>query len=121
MEEMTIDQYREFLEKQKSKPKYGNRKTEIDGFLFDSAAESVRYAELMLLIREGSVSDLAVHPVFVIEVNGLKICSYEADFSYQEAGALVVEDVKGVKTKEYILKKKLMKAVHNIEIIEINV
>ena len=48
-------------------------------------------------------------------------CSYIADFKYQDArtGQLVVEDTKGVKTKDYIIKRKLMLWVHGIKINEI--
>jgi hypothetical protein len=51
-------------------------------------------------------------------LNGVKICSYSADFRYQDGLELVVEDVKGYKTPVYNLKKKMMKAFHSIEIFE---
>lgn len=46
-------------------------------------------------------------------------CSYKADFVYTEGGETVVEDVKGYRTKEYIIKRKLMLHVYGIRIREI--
>lgn len=48
-----------------------------------------------------------------------KECSYYADFVYTENGQNVVEDAKGAKTKEYIIKRKLMLHIHNIRIREV--
>ena len=44
---------------------------------------------------------------------------YVADFVYEENGKKVVEDTKGVKTKDYILKRKLMLWVHGIRVREV--
>jgi len=99
--------------------KYNARRTEVDGIKFDSLAEARRYGELKLLHAAGEIGQVHDHPFWDIVVNGVKICRYEADFQYTENGKLVVEDVKGVKTPMYRLKKKLMKAVHGIEIVEV--
>lgn len=100
--------------------KYRNVKVRSDGYAFDSKAEYRRYEELVLLERAGEITQLGVHPRYALEVLGEKICVYEADFSYQDrVGALHVEDVKGVRTREFILKKNLMRAIHGIEVIEI--
>ena len=103
--------------------KYGNKKTERDGILFDSRKEAERYGELVLLQRAGKVRGLRLQPEFTLQeaftsLAGEKVRAirYRADFAYQEprriAGALcwvdVVEDVKGYKTKEYELKRKMM-------------
>lgn len=50
-----------------------------------------------------------------------KECSYYADFTYTivETGENIVEDAKGVRTKEYIIKRKLMLAVYGIRIKEV--
>ena len=48
-----------------------------------------------------------------------RACSYIADFVYMERGEKVVEDVKGVKTKDYIIKRKLMLFIHGIKVREI--
>lgn len=100
--------------------KYRNVRTELDGYKFDSKREAGRYAELKILARAGLARDLAVHPVYPIEVNGFPICKYEADFFYRdERGLPHVEDVKGVRTDVYRIKKKLVKALLGIEIQEV--
>ena len=71
------------------------------------------------MLAAGIISDLRLQVPYVITVNGLKICKYVADFVYIDKGYEVVEDVKGMKTPTYNLKKKLMKAVHGIEIQEV--
>jgi hypothetical protein len=102
--------------------KYRNVKVRCDGYTFDSKAEHRRYEELALLERHGLIAQLGIHPSFAIDVLGERICVYVADFSYIEVNGrpFVVEDVKGVRTPNYLLKKKLMLAVHGIEITEIS-
>lgn len=109
--------------------KYRNIKTVVDGIKFDSKAEARRYSELKLLEKAGEINKLELQPRFDIKVNGTKICTYVADFAYEEDktdgyfGFTVsnkrVEDVKGIKTPVYNLKKKLMKAIHGIDIKEV--
>jgi hypothetical protein len=99
--------------------KYRNRKTVVDGVTFDSAAEAKRYGELRLLERAGQITGLELQPSFPLIVNNLKVCTYRADFTYQDAAKnRVVEDCKGFLTPTYRLKKKLMLAVHGVEIFE---
>lgn len=98
--------------------KYHAIKTEVDGFVFDSKAEARRYSELKLLEKVGEIKDLQLQPPFPVFVNGKLICHYIADFSYHEKGKYIVEDVKGVKTPVYRLKKKLVEALYNITITE---
>lgn len=102
-------------------PKYGNKKTVVDGFTFDSKMEAERYKELRLLERAGEILELERQVRFELRVNKHPICSYIADFTYRRPNmrALVVEDVKGVRTRDYIIKKKLMLAIHGIEISEV--
>ncbi len=103
--------------------KFGAIRTEVDGIVFASKAESRRYAELKLLEKAGEVFGLVLQPSWGIYANErtLKpIAHYVADFSYTDkSGKLVVEDVKGVKTPVYRLKKKLVEAQHGIKILEI--
>ena len=104
--------------------KYKARKTEIDGILFDSKREAARYQELRLLVRAGLICELESQKKFDLIVNDQKVCSYYADFMYydKEKECWIVEDVKGGKatqTPVYRLKKKLMKAVLGIEIVEV--
>ena len=108
--------------------KYGNKKTIIDGITFDSALEAARYSELKLLQRAGAIRDLKLQPVFELipgfTKNGVtyRKTVYKADFAYfdVEKGKTVIEDTKGFKTKEYILKKKLFEYNYpNFQIVEI--
>ena len=104
-----------------ARAKYGNNKVEIDGKKFDSKAEGARYVELKRLQEGGVISDLKTQEEFALPVNGALICKYRADFCYVDVdGNRVVEDVKGGPvTPVYTLKKKLMKAIHGIEIKEV--
>jgi hypothetical protein len=92
--------------------KYNARRVEIDGHRFASAAEGRRYATLSALERAGRIAGLELQPRFDCIVAGVKICAYVADFRYRQGGAAVVEDVKGVRTALYRLKRKLAEACH---------
>lgn len=105
----------------KERSKYSAKKVQIDGITFDSQAEASRYVELRNMERAELISDLKVHETFRLVVNGILVCSYECDFRYLQDGRRITEDVKGVKTRDYQIKRKLMKAVHNIEIVEVAV
>jgi len=98
--------------------KYKSEPQTIDGKKFDSKKEARRYRELLLLQRAGKISGLRCQVSFTLVVNEVHICRYIADFVYFEDGKKIVEDVKGFLTKEYKLKRKLMKAVHGIIIRE---
>ena len=103
--------------------KYGAKPTEADGIRFDSKAEARRYYELKLMEKAGLIVNLELQPRFDFVVNGQKLprTFYKADFRYLdvETNEVVVEDVKGMITPIYSLKKKLMKACHGIEIKEV--
>lgn len=101
--------------------KYHNRKTTYQGIQFDSIKELRRYQELILLEHAGHIRDLELQPRYNLVVNGQRIGYYKADFRYCDVatGNLVVEDVKGVRTAVYRLKKKLVKALYGIEIVEV--
>jgi hypothetical protein len=92
--------------------KYNARSVEIDGHRFASAAEGRRYATLAAIQRAGKIAALELQPRFDCVVGGMKICSHVADFRYRRAGVPVVEDVKGVRTAVYRLKRKLAEACH---------
>lgn len=104
-----------------ARAKYGNKKVSIDGKKFDSKAEGARYVELKRLQEGGVISGLKMQEAFALPVNGVLVCKYLADFVYVDVdGNRVVEDVKGGPvTPVYTLKKKLMKAIHGIEIQEV--
>lgn len=119
--------------------KYKNRKTEIDGVVFDSEKEARRYQELRLLERAGKIAQLRRQKKFVLipaqreknatgkrgqPIKGKLIereCAYYADFCYfdTETLAYVVEDVKGVRTPAYVIKRKLMLHKYGVRIREI--
>ena len=107
--------------------KYNNKKTVINGITFHSQKEGLRYIELKQMEKNKKILNLILQPKFKIVVNGMKVCSYIADFSYIKRNAkgkedypeTIIEDVKGFKTSIYRLKKKLMKAALGIEIQEI--
>ncbi len=95
--------------------KYRSTKAMIDGIVFDSIREGNRYRELKLLEKAGKIKDLSLQHKFELQPsfkkNGttFRKITYIADFVYfdLERMAIVVEDVKGFRTKEYLLKKKL--------------
>lgn len=101
--------------------KYGNIKTTTsDGITHDSIKEANRWCELKLLERAGKIQHLQrqVKYALIPKQEGERAVEYIADFVYRENGNLVVEDVKGKKTKDYIIKRKLMLWVHGIKIKE---
>lgn len=109
-----------------SRSKYRNKKVVVDGIEFDSKKEARRYSELLLLERAGAIQDLKSQVKFELipsqRYDGKVIerpCHYIADFTYQENGFLVVEDTKGLKTKDYIIKRKLMLYLNGIRIREV--
>ena len=101
--------------------KYRAIRTEVDGVVFDSKREAIRYGELKMLQNAGIIRDLELQPKYPIDVNGSHICNYFADFRYTEVegGEEIVEDSKGVLTPVYRLKKKLVEALYLIEIVEV--
>ena len=95
--------------------KYKAKKTTIDGITFDSNAEAKRYKELKLLERGGAIKNLSLQPRFLLQEGFVNIhtskkvraIEYVADFQYDENGITIVEDVKGMKTSDYKIKRKL--------------
>jgi hypothetical protein len=120
--------------------KYRNKKTIFAGIIFDSFKEAQRFRELMLLQSIGQISELELQKEFELipaqyetfpryGKNGNRLkdgkrciekpVKYKADFVYKENGVEIVEDTKGVKTKDYIIKRKLMLYVHGKRIREV--
>ena len=91
------------------------------GILFASKKEAERYLELKALQDAGWIKNLQLQERFLLiaATPGEKACSYVADFSYYCQGEKIVEDVKGVKTPVYRIKKKLMLEKFGIKIKEI--
>lgn len=92
---------------------------ETDGIIFDSKAESRRYLELKLLERGGFIRQLELQPEYKFEINGKLMFTYRADFRYFESTSRVVEDVKGVRTPVYRIKKKIIEAAFKVRIREV--
>lgn len=122
--------------------KYKSKKVTVNGITFDSQKEANRYRELVLLERAGRIQELKRQVKFVLIPAQREFCneiytkgrkkgcfkpgkllekelSYVADFVYTENGKQVVEDVKGYKTPEYRIKRKLLLWVHGIRIKEV--
>lgn len=106
--------------------KFHNVKVEIDGHRFDSKREGARYRELKLMEKAGMIRNLRLQVPFPLMVNQELVCKYVADFTYDEeiewaAGKSwqpIVEDVKGMKTAIYQIKKKLLRAIYGTTIRE---
>lgn len=118
--------------------KYHARKFVIGDEMFDSKKEAARWQELKFLEQAGEISYLQRQVKYVLipsqyEVSGYtrtgkekrrlveRECSYVADFVYHDLASneVVVEDVKGFRTNDYIIKRKLMLHVHGIKIVEV--
>ena len=118
--------------------KYKNKRVEFDGLIFDSLKEKRRYCELQILQKQGIISDLrlqvpyellpAIYEDITIQLKTKtktkrklvqRATTYVADFVYTRDGKEVVEDTKGFRTKEYELKKKMMRSLLGIEIQEL--
>lgn len=125
--------------------KYHNKKVTLNGIEFHSRKEARRYTELLLLERAGAIQDLRRQVPFELipaqyedvytgeyykrgdrmgEPKMKRVCvekavTYYADFVYVQGGETVVEDTKGFKTPEYILKRKLARYLLGIRINEL--
>lgn len=118
--------------------KYGAKKTEIDGILFDSKKEANYYIKLKAMEQAGEISELELQKEFILipvqrepstvtkkgkEKAGKVLerkCSYFADFYYKDnEGTFHCVDTKGFKTADYKIKKKLMLWIHGIHIEEV--
>ena len=124
--------------------KYHNKTYTYDGIQFDSMKECRRYQELKLLEKAGKIKDLELQKTYELipaqyeestetYTKGIhkgepkpgrlleRAVVYRADFAYIdcETGKYVVEDTKGFRTPEYILKRKMLLYIHGIKIKEI--
>ena len=103
--------------------KYRSKKTIVDGKKFDSKKEATRFKELCLLQTQGLIKDVQLQVKFELipKQKDERACFYVADFVYTdcETGQMVVEDVKGMRTDVYKIKRKLMLYFHGIQIKEI--
>lgn len=100
------------------KNKYGvsdKSKRTCDGIIFASKKEKDRYNILKMLEKEGHITCLTLQPKYLLQKGfergdkKIRAIYYVADFSYLDVttGNTVVEDTKGFRTNEYLLKKKM--------------
>ena len=106
--------------------KYGNKKVVVNGIPFDSKREARRWLELDALEKAGKIQNLRRQARYELipsqKVDGKvveKPVFYVSDFVYEQDGETIVEDSKGHRTKDYILKRKLMLYIHKIRIREV--
>lgn len=105
--------------------KYRNKKTMLDGEVFDSRREAQRWAELCIMQKAGEITDLRRQVRFPLlpsqkgRTRWERPVYYIADFVYTMDGAQIIEDAKGVKTRDYILKRKMMMYFHGVEVKEV--
>ena len=109
--------------------KYRAKKVTIDGIRFDSKREARRYLTLKSMQDAGEISGLELQKPYLLippqkdPDTGKTLeraCKYKADFVYKtKDGQEIVEDVKGKRLPEYIIKRKLMLKVHGIRIREV--
>jgi hypothetical protein len=93
--------------------KYNAKPTfNAEGVRFASKAEAKRDEELLILFGAGKITGLKRQPRFPLKVNGVKICTYVADWRYLEGNYDVVEDRKGVLTPAFKIKWALAKALY---------
>ncbi len=98
--------------------KFNNKKVTTDEGVFDSTTEYKRFLDLRLLERAGEISDLRRQVRYSLDIGGIHISAYIADFVYIQDGKEVVEDSKGFRTREYLQKRRLMKEILGITILE---
>jgi|TARA_Y100000296_G_C5179952_1_gene263263 hypothetical protein len=98
------------------KLKYGNRKTEVDGILFDSKKEAAYYCELKLRKKAGDIFNFDLQPVYELQTafrdnsgKHIRAITYKADFVVYEDGKTTIVDVKGMKTEVFKIKWKMLK------------
>lgn len=103
--------------------KYNARKTTIKGIKFDSKKEALRYIQLLELEKKGIIKKLILQPKFLLQdkfkhqSKTIKSINYIADFTYIKNNQVIVEDVKGIRTSVYNLKKKLFLKLYGSKII----
>lgn len=105
--------------------KYRAKRCVVDGETFDSQREAREWVKLKALARREKIYGLIRQQPYRLLVHGRLIATYISDFEWDEWDAehaallRIVADVKGVKTRDYLIKKKLMKAIYGIDIREL--
>lgn len=102
--------------------KFKNKIVTTKDGTFHSKKEHARWLYLKELAKSKVITELKHHVPYALVVNGVHIGRYTCDFRYWSQDHYVVEDVKSERTRkltDYVLRKKLMLAIYNIEIMEI--
>lgn len=107
MNRMTAKEYQALIQTPRPS-KYKNVKTQVDGILFDSKREAERYIALQLLQQSGEIDGFATQPSFLLPGK----IRYRPDFIVSAKGRVWVEDVKGLETEAFRLKKRLWKEAY---------
>lgn len=118
MGNITSEEYRSLSTAPKRRHKYNAKPIIVDGIRFASKAEGRYYSALKLREKAGEVANVRMQEPFILSVNGKLITTYRADFVFHDLkeNRERVVDVKGVQTDVFRIKKKLMRAIHGIEI-----
>lgn len=119
--------YRRYNPRIAQPSKYRAKKVVAEGQTFDSQKEYTEWLKLRLREKNGEIENLQRQVRFELIPKQIgadgkcleRACHYVADFVYIENGETVVLDTKGFRTKDYVIKKKLMLFVHGIRIKEI--
>ena len=116
MEHWSVEDYKEYNNKASKKTKYRANKTSVDGHTFDSKKEAEYHCNLKMRLQAHDIKGFCLQPIFML-AQGLK---YKADFIiFNNDNTTEVIDVKGYKTKEYIVKKKVFEEKYDLKITEI--
>jgi len=97
--------------------KFFAKVTYVDGHRFASKLEASWYKEYKNKESLGIISGLRLQPSYDIIINGTKVCKVILDFEFIEDGVLTTVDVKGMDTPISKLKRKLVKAAHNVDVV----
>lgn len=129
IERVTQAEFKKILAKQKSRSKYGNKKVELDGHVFDSQAEVKYYQQLKWLQAHGDILLFRLQPRYLLqeafEKDGKKHrrIDYIADFEvHHKDGSIEVVDIKGFETEVFKIKRKLFekKYPHKLSVIALD-
>ncbi len=98
----------------KRKHKFNAKPQRVDGIYFPSTGEANRYAQLRLLEQGGAIRDLKIHPLYPIEINGIRCGTHKPDFAYLEKGSprVVIEEFKGKWTADAVFRSNVFKALY---------
>ena len=116
MEHWSVEDYKNYTDRNYKKAKYRANKTSVDGHTFDSQKEADYYCQLKIRLQAKEINGFCLQPTFMLAPK----LKYKADFIvFNKDNSTEIIDVKGVKTKEYIAKKKVFEDKFNLKITEI--